>query len=656
MTSEARILGWKSIGLRCPDHEVSCCDDSQHPHKVTLIQMPNGTGKTTTLTLLRAALSGAAATGSWSPETVREFRKRSPESESGTFEVRLLLNQRPVTIKLIFDFNVGTVAYKTTRSHGQVNRFEPPADFTQFLNPSFVNFFVFDGELAHNLLDRRHTDAELVVESLFQISTLKSIKEEVGAYWNRRTEGLTATAERGRARRRNQLQRLRERYEALIQERDALEKSRSRLQDQVDEQYKEYEHEIQKQEAHSADLQNLQSQAEKLKNDAREQALKILEIMRDPHALSGVFADRLSELKTGLDRAKLPESAAREFFEELAEESACICGRPIDDEISSTIRSRASGYLASDDVGFLNAMKEDIQDALRADKDDRESQLKEQLEALIQLTGNLRETSQRAEHLRLQAESSDPRAKKARDEYESLSQKLDEVSRDLEKFADSDDSLDWEKTYGVEVIKARIEREEERLAEINNTLDLKRKRDVLQGILGDAYEKARSGINRKLCDEANERIYRLLPNNAIRIEKIDGCLALEGQEGGSAGETLSVAYAFLATLFNRSEHSLPFIVDSPAGPIDNDVRPKIGELVPKLSSQFIAFIISSERPYFVGPLIGAAAEPVNFMTVFRKSDSRAANYQQGGYEYREEGDGVIVSGERFFDEFQVDLE
>ena len=98
-----------------------------------------------------------------------------------------------------------------------------------------------------------------------------------------------------------------------------------------------------------------------------------------------------------------------------------------------------------------------------------------------------------------------------------------------------------------------------------------------------------------MCQEANKRIEGLMPSNAIRIREITQSLVLQGQKAGSVGETLSIGYAFLATLFNRTEHQLPFIVDSPANPIDLEVRANVAELVPKLSHQFIAFTISSEK-------------------------------------------------------------
>ena len=80
-----------------------------------------------------------------------------------------------------------------------------------------------------------------------------------------------------------------------------------------------------------------------------------------------------------------------------------------------------------------------------------------------------------------------------------------------------------------------------------------------------------------------------MPDNRIRVQSIERCLVLEGQEGGSVGETLSVAYAFLATLFEGSDHQLPFVVDSPANPIDLRVRAKVAELIP----HWVATLFSS---------------------------------------------------------------
>jgi DNA sulfur modification protein DndD len=147
-----------------------------------------------------------------------------------------------------------------------------------------------------------------------------------------------------------------------------------------------------------------------------------------------------------------------------------------------------------------------------------------------------------------------------------------------------------------------------------------------------------------------------MPDNNILIERIESCLVLHGQEGGSVGETLSVAYAFLATLFHRSDHQLPFVVDSPAGSIDLAVRPKIAELIPKLSGQFIAFTISSERQGFVQRLKLASDSTVEFLTLFRKGSKELEKSAKKQPDCAETSDGLRVRGESFFNSFQLDEE
>jgi hypothetical protein len=137
---------------------------------------------------------------------------------------------------------------------------------------------------------------------------------------------------------------------------------------------------------------------------------------------------------------------------------------------------------------------------------------------------------------------------------------------------------------------------------------------------------------------------------------VDQCLELYKKERGSAGETLTIGYAFLSTLFDRSDYQLPFIVDSPANPIDLDIREKIGRIIPKLSGQFIAFTISSERPGFVEALHDEVGSDVKFLTLFRKGleDAEEKLDDEPDSRKRETKDGWRVEGSSFFRNFQVD--
>jgi len=656
MAAVMRILGWKAEGLRCPDHEIICSNANGDPHTVTLVQMPNGTGKTTTLELLRTALAGAATEGKWDRARIREYQKKNSARDDGLFEVRLLLNDRRVTIRMEFDFDNDRIYYKTTHGAGQRDGFHPPSDFRRFMNENFVSFYIFDGELAQHLLDREFTDAEIVVEHLFQISTFHALSRKVGDYWESKTQHVGATEERGLNRRRNRLVTLRKRLAKLTKERARLLRDRQTVAERLKSKEELYNHEIMKEEARSEELTKAETEAERLKSKVREEALDTLESMRDPHAISSIFARSMMDLKTGLDRVKLPESAAREFFEELADEADCVCGRPIDDEIREVIRTRAGQYLGSDDVAFLNSMKTAIQDVVGASIDNPAGLLNEKMSTLGTTVGEERSALNDVEALRLEAEQSDPAVKRARGEINELTERLSAIDDELEKFDSKDQEQGDERTFGIEVIEKRIENAESKLAEVTHTIELKAKRDTLKRILSSAHKKAREEITKEICAEANERIGDLMPHNNILIDRIDHCLMLQGQEAGSMGETLSVAWGFLATLFHRSEHELPFVVDSPAGSIDLAVRPKIGELIPNLTGQFIAFTISSERERFVSPLKRANSTEVQFVTLFRKGPTDLEDRARTTETFDETVDGLNVSGETFFNDFQLDAE
>lgn len=656
MAAVMRILGWKAQGLRCPDHEISCMDSDGQPFPVSLVQMPNGTGKTTTLALLRAALSGAAADPGWDRQTISEYRKKSEPSTEGYFEVRLLLNDRRATILMEFDFENGRVSYKTTHGPGRREGFNPPSDFRRFMNENFVNFYVFDGELAQHLLDREYTDAQVVVENLFQMNAFDAMAQKVGEYWVSKTHNVSATEERGLARRQNRLSSLRSHLAKCKLEQRGLQEKRSDLTAQLHKKEDTYQQEIKKEDARFQALNDAETKVERLKGRVREEALDVLDRMRDPHALSSYFATSMLALKDGLDKVKLPESAAREFFEDLADAKECVCGRPINTEIAATIRSRAARYLGTEDVALLNSMKTAIKDAVGDPADEAEKDLNTKMASLGMAVEEERDARNDRDSLRLAAEQADPAVKSARDDIESLRNQIEGVEAELEKFDSKDQAQNDERTYGIEILEKRIDDAERKLAEITHTLTEKAKRDTLTAIINSAHKKARTGITTELCEQANARISELMPHNSISIERIEQNLILEGQEGGSVGETLSIAYAFLATLFHRSDHQLPFVVDSPAGPIDLAVRPKIGALIPNLTGQFIAFTISSERARFITPLKLASHTDIQFITLFRRGSQELEREAHEKGIVLETGDGLIVTGEDFFNAFQLDEE
>lgn len=657
MTAVMRILGWKARGLRCPDHEISCVDSEDQLFPISLIQMPNGTGKTTTLALLRAALSGAAIEPSWDWQRIAEFQKGNSGSAKGCFEVFLLLNNRRATIVMDFDFENGRVSYSTTHGSGQVTGFHPPADFRRFMNENFVNFYVFDGELAQHFLDRRYTDAQVAVENLFQLNVFDAMSQKVDEYWDSKTQNLNATKKSGRLTHyQRRLAKLRVHFKECKRRQQELKKRQAELATQLQKRQEAYDHEINRENTRFQELKDAETKTERFKGRVREEALDVLDRMRDPHALSSSFAVSMLALKKGLDRVKLPESAAREFFEDLAAEAECVCGRPINEEIAAIIRLRSVQYLGTDDVALLNSMKTMIKDAIGDSPIEAERDLTTRIGNLATVVEKERNAINDRDLLRHEAGQSDPEVKNAREAIENLNKKIENIAKEVEKFDSKEQTKNDEQTYGIEILNQRIENLEKMVAQVTHTLTEKAKRDTLTDIISNAHKKARTGITKDLCNQTNVRILELVPHNNISIDRIGQSLILKGQESGSTGETLSIAYAFLATLFNQSSYQLPFVVDSPAGPIDLAVRPKIGELIPKLTGQFVAFTISSERERFVAPLKYASNTEIQFITLFRKGvkELEQAAYRKGIV--RATGDGLNVAGEDFFNDFQLEEE
>jgi DNA sulfur modification protein DndD len=183
MSTSLTILGWSVQGLRCPDHDISFEKNENEVYKISLVQMPNGTGKTTTLKLLRAALGGPSMSTT-SFDKPNSFKKH-PDTATGYFELKLRHSNRRLTIIIEFDFTQDKEipAYKTTSTLGTDTGFNLPDELIPFLKPEFVKLLIFDGELATQLLNPHYTNAQDAIEVLYQLPVLLQMKDRVKNYW-----------------------------------------------------------------------------------------------------------------------------------------------------------------------------------------------------------------------------------------------------------------------------------------------------------------------------------------------------------------------------------------------------------------------------------------------------------------------------------------
>ncbi|MBK4731138.1 hypothetical protein JJD41_14895 [Oxynema sp. CENA135] len=651
------ILGWSSENLRCPDHEINLCqDNSLVPYPVSLIQMPNGTGKTTTLKLLRATLSGSAK--NWNPDEILAFRNNGNPS-FGQFIVHLALNEKRLTFELNLDFEKLTVDYRTTFRSGVKDGFYPPPQISKFLNPTFADLFVFDGELANHLLDANRTRAREAIDALFQLFLLEKVRGKFESYWQSYTETTNVKSEQWLTRLQNELKGLNQTRQNVKHKQTKLNKEKSRLKSQIEQAQAEYDKAFKKDENLGKDLDDLNGRLQTAENLVKEQIGTVMRSMRSPHKLLPGLAHQLVDLKSNLDLLKLPTSTSKEFFDELAAADECVCGRHLDDLTRQAIRDRAQQYLGEDEVGVLNSIKSDIADyCYDSNPDSYHQEFQQELNNLskfIRDRDDLKTQKSGLENLREQKGDSEIREKKER--LQELEEKQKKCIKDLEEIERSPSPQPDKNTECLKELNRLIQDKEYEVAEATNTIKLKKQIDILSRILNQAHGKAREELRELILKQTNDRIAELLSRDPIFLEDIQESLKLQGKEGASVGQTLSVSYAFLATLFNRTEHQLPFIVDSPAGPLDLNIRPEVARLIPKLCDQFVAFTISSERQNFVDVLEYSKPQNIKYLTIFRKTPQMNDLWQNiDDRLVTETSNGILIQGKEFFDRFDLDKE
>ncbi|MGD2183295.1 hypothetical protein [Lusitaniella coriacea] len=657
MSLQLSLLRWSSKGLRCPNHTVSLRQDNgADPYSVTLIQMPNGTGKTTTLNMLRATLSGSAK--NWNREKILSFKSSDSSISSGQFVVRLALSGSPLTYELNLDFENCLVSYRTTFGSGIKDGFYPPANLKKFFNAEFVKLFVFDGELASNLMDAKQTRAKEAIDALFQLSLLEELEGKFQENWERRASTVGAKEKQGLTLRQNRLKKLVKQRDYIKLRREELHKKKSGLDEDIQRTQKKYDELLVKDKNTGKQLKDLQENLKQSEKNVEKELNQAISKMRDPQSLIPGLADSLMNLKENLDCLKLPTSTSKEFFEDLAKAEECVCGRQMDDLTRQAVRDRANHYLGEDEVGILNSIKSDIATYCSGDPDLNERELKESLKNLgsrIQKRDTLQTKYSSVEQDRIQQgdnelEEIKNKLNRCKDDREGIKKDLNEIER-------SPRVNPKETTQCLKELDILIKRAEEDVAEITNTLNLKYKTEIVRNILSEACEQAREALRKYMVDKTNKRIAELLTRDPVFLEDIQDSLQLRGKAGASVGQTLSVSYAFLATLFDRSDYQLPFIVDSPAGPLDLNVRPQVARLVPKLCKQFVAFTISSERQSFVNVLHKASNQKVQYITLFRKTAQMSELWKNIAPSLiQEESDGVLIKGKEFFDRFDLDEE
>ena len=590
------ILGIEYKNIRkISELKLSFVDANGKSIKNNFVMMANGTGKTTTMELIKGLMDGSAA--DWSAKKIKTFAPTTSHSDVGVFSIAVKFDERQYKYFLHMNYKTGTANIKTTTTTlgGMEDGRHLPDALKGIFTPEFVRRFVFDGEQAEKTMDSSSNEAEETIRYLYRLDELDEIIAT-----NQRILSEIQDAE-GSKGSKSSLSNLRTRQEGVKTTISKLQKRAAHLRKDIKTFEDERKEKITQRDALDKNYETLNQEKQEIlnlqqhnKDSINAQISEIIRLSKSPYLISQEFCDRMYGLGSSMTKLKLPKTISKDFFVELAHAKDCICGRCIGESEKKTILENAEKYLGSDQQSVLNAIKSSLMacsyDSSLSDAFTELSKLREEANRLqTRLNTN-------AEKL-LKAGGEEAAMLKARiDELE----KYIAVSKYQLDIIESKDENNEELTEDNNLYKAQLlyKDYEHKIASATRTNAALYRKEVVESLVFAIKEQATAELKKEIIRKANEKIQKVITDDFIEIDNIDRYIKLKERSGASQGQTLGIAYCFLGTLFEDSELEFPFIIDSPTGSMDFDKREAVADIIPKVFNQMISFVQSAEVKRF----------------------------------------------------------
>lgn len=621
MEMKLRVTGWRYENIRGGIQDVTV--DLGGDPRWTLIQMPNGTGKTTTMKLLRTALTGVELT----PEEVVDLRA-DDGAEAGLFELRLDVDGRPHRIQVVLDFVARSCSFNTTRAQEQSGGSEPglhlELGLRRLLTPEFVKLFVFDGEFAKDIRAVGKDRTTTSIRTLYRLDQLDVLRRDitklVAEEQARAAEVSKASQQQGLTRLSNSLDEAASLLKALQSKQRENTREQTEKRKRLDEVDRAIADRNAQDERYRTRRAELDKELDGHETNIRELTTGALTAMRTPAKVSPVLLARLRSLGERLTTLQLPKTISSEFFHELARSERCVCDTPIGEKERAAIIAGASRYLAEDQITVSNRMKKTVResDATGEEFGEQATELRKNL--------RLRRGVQQAIDTLQQEQvaGGDIELDGLLKEQAELRRRLEDLAKsiDLLGTADRIRQMTLQATWktNVSLCRAEVKVRERRLATATNTFNFVKAAQRITTLVDMVADEALDRLRESVRTATNTKLERLAASEPLRVARIGTALELSStghsaKGGVSEGQSLSVAYAFLTSLLSDAPYKLPFIVDSPAVSLDVQVRREVGEIIPALFDQMIMFVISSERDGFADAFY--ARQDVRYITIWR---------------------------------------
>lgn len=592
--------------------------------KNNFVMMANGTGKTTTMTLIKGLLDGSAV--KWPVDYVKSFAPTTTTGDTGEFSITVKFDEKQYKYFLSLDYVNGVAKIETLAPpKGREAGLRLPEAIKGIFTPEFVSRFVFDGEQAKKSMDRTSNEADETIRYLYRLDELDEI---LAMNLNILTE--IQNAEGGSKGTNSSLSNLRSRQKKVRDHIASLEKKQKQLNADIAHLSQgKAEKERQRQELDknyetlNKEKNEIIAEQEKNRGNIDVKITEIVSLVKTPYLVSEALCGRMYELGAAMKKLKLPKSSSKDFFTELACAENCVCDRCIGEKERAAILKNAERYLGSDHQAVLNTIKSVLMG----------SAYDERLVTAFEELGKLQE-----QKTRLNARFADvedklikaggPQVEQLQHEIEDLIGQISAAQTQL-RIIESKDENDETLTEENNLHKARRADAdyEVKIASTTKTNAALQKKNIVQSLIDEIKAQATKALKQEIIKKANEKIGRVIKDDFIEIESIDGYIKLKDKEGASDGQTLSIGYCFLGTLFEDAELEFPFVIDSPTGKMDFAKRQAVADIIPIVFNQMIAFVQSAEVECFADRFYKNA--DTQYLTIVTSKDTGNIEVHKG---------------------------
>jgi DNA sulfur modification protein DndD len=643
------LLGWKCEGLRCPDFNIQL--DYNESSSATFLQMPNGTGKTTTLRLLKRSLYKH----DFKSTEIEQYQAKNNEyKKEGLFQAKFSVEGKIFYTTIKFDFEKKTYNYLSslTDEGGQLSDFKLPEEIENIVDKELIDLLFVDLEKDVNPMFRSHqTGAQEAIRKFCKINLLKNIINDFEEYKNKkRKENIKS----GNIQ--TEINTEETRINKILNKIIEVEKKVEEYKNYLNETENEYiegkrrlDEILENDTQHKNKIKEYENRKDNIKSKYDEILIKNFESIKTVGTYENALKTEVIKFVNDLDEMGLPEEEVRIFFDKILKKENCICGELLTTEKIKIIQKEMNSFISIKEAGIITAIKaivnENINKKETVDLNLNSKKIQEYKQELDALNENIKLIRDRA----------------LKDDFD-LSKKIESLgeNRAIKKeFLDKTINQEWKAKHNEENTESLISLKEQKkivekkLAELSGTRDIEEKVLKLTEIIEEAMKAAENQISKEITLECNKKINIMLTKNPIFINSIEKNIVLDGQLEGSTGQEARIGIIFLLTILERSTIQFPLIVDTPVKGMDNAAKRRTAHFISELKSQFLCFVIDSDKPNFTDEFYNLNKQNSNFITAFRRSNEfdKIANLEDSNQVKNLSYNGQVIHGYNFFTKF-----